>query len=49
MRNFSSLDARKRRVLLKPANDVISSFLAKVVGDEKVDQMGYFMWHIKRI
>lgn len=46
---FSALGSRKRRNLLKTANEVFSSFLGKLVGPDKADQAGYLLMHLKRV
>ena len=46
---FSTLDDRKRREDLKPANDTLIAFMAKSVGVNVEDQAGWLLYHLKRL
>ena len=47
--NFTSIPRERRRVDFKDANDVMTLFLEKMVGDAKTDQVSYLIYQIKRI
>ena len=46
---FSELSHRKRKDILKPANEVLDLFLDKVIGDDVRDQGRYLLSMIKRL
>ena len=46
---FTTLDDRKRRDDLKPANDTLSALMEKTVGLDAKDQAGWLLYHLKRL